>query len=138
MARNKEKGFTAVDVTIAMIVVVIFASIMSSLLYSVYLAETEAKRTATALNLGVDIFETVGFMDFESVNASSIMERLPELEAVEKSYGLNDAEYEIGPYTLDLSVVDSYEDVKLVTLKIMFKVTKNREETIQLSRVKTI
>ena len=137
---RKENGFTAVDIGIAMMVVVLFVAIISSVLYSVYISETEAKRTANALNIAVDIFETVGIMDFDSVNAAQIMQRLPELEAVQKSYAEvgAEAEYEIGPYTLDLGVFDYYDDVKLITLKIMFKVTKNREETVELKRIKTI
>lgn len=137
---RRENGFTAVDIGIAMMVVVLFVAIMSSVLYSVYISETEAKRTAHALNMAVDIFETVGLMDFESVNATKIMERLPELEAVQKSYAEvgAEAEYQVGPYTLELGVFEYYDDIKIITLKIIFKVTKDREETVELKRIKTI
>ncbi len=57
---KKEDGFTSVDIGIAMMIVVIFASIMASMLYSVYYSQTEAKRTAIALNYAVDIFEEIG------------------------------------------------------------------------------
>lgn len=63
----KEDGFTTVDIGIAMMIVVIFVSIMTSMLYSVYSSQTEAKRTATALNYAVDIFEEIGITSYSSV-----------------------------------------------------------------------
>lgn len=70
---KKEKGFTAIDLTIAMVVGVIFVSIMTSMIYSVYLSSTEAKRTANALNYAVDIFETIGAMDFGDVYGEGVL-----------------------------------------------------------------
>ena len=56
---KRENGFTSVDAVIAMMIVVIFVTIMSSGMYSVYISQTEAKRTAVALNYAVDIFEKI-------------------------------------------------------------------------------
>lgn len=64
---KKENGFTTVDIGIAMMIVVIFVSIMASMLYSVYASQTEAKRTAVALNYAVDIFEEIGKTAYTTV-----------------------------------------------------------------------
>ncbi|MCI9365743.1 MAG: hypothetical protein HFJ54_03935 [Clostridia bacterium] len=52
--KNKN-GFTTIDLTIALIVVMLFVTIMTSISYNTYLVSTEAKRTAVALNYAVRI-----------------------------------------------------------------------------------
>ena len=64
---KNNKGFTAVDAGIAMVIAVIFATVMTSLFYNVFISTQEAKKTATALNYAVDIFENIGSKNFEEV-----------------------------------------------------------------------
>ena len=70
---RKEYGFTMIDLALAMIVVVIFASAVASVMYSLYISTTEAKRTAVAVNYAVDIFEEVAAMSYDSVNGQSVL-----------------------------------------------------------------
>ena len=76
MKIKKERGFTSVDIAIAMTVVIVFASIMTSIFYSVYVSSTEAKRTATALNYTVDIFEKIGSVPFNNATEANIVQTL--------------------------------------------------------------
>lgn len=80
MKYSKEYGFTTVDISVAMLVIIIFVSITSSVMYNVYLSSTEARRTATALNYAVDIFENIGIMDYSAVTESGIMQNLKPLK----------------------------------------------------------
>ena len=68
---KNDKGFTAVDIGLALFVIIIFTVTITSISYSVYLSNTEAKRTAVALNYCVDIFEHIGQLDYSEVNAES-------------------------------------------------------------------
>lgn len=79
---KKESGFTSVDITIAMLVIIIFVTIISSVSYSVYSAATEARRTAGAVNYAVDIFECIGVLDYEQVDASTIAKKLKDLNMI--------------------------------------------------------
>lgn len=70
---KKEKGFTLVDVSLALIIIVLFASTVASIMYSLYISTTEAKRTAVAVNYAVDIFERIGSMAYSSVSGTEVL-----------------------------------------------------------------
>ena len=76
---KKENGFTSVDAVIAMMIVVIFVTIMSSVMYSVYIEQTEAKRTAVALNYAVDIFEKIGEMNYSEVSGDTVLKDMSNI-----------------------------------------------------------
>lgn len=140
--QKMEKGFLAVDLGTAMMVTVIFVTIMSSMMYSLYISSTEAKRTATALNYAVDIFEYIGKVPFQIVNANEV---LNELTFVNSSEGTdNEATGKIGKkegaYDITLKVEPQYNDnkIKLITLTITFKISNKNTKTIEFQRLKTI
>ena len=64
---KNNKGYTLADIGIAMVVATIFATILTSVFYSVFMSSSEAKKTATALNYAVDIFENIGNKAFADV-----------------------------------------------------------------------
>ena len=68
---KSKDGFSTIDLGIAMLIIILFVAIMTSYIYNVHLSSTEAKRTATALNYAVDIFENIGRLNFSEVTASS-------------------------------------------------------------------
>lgn len=137
---NGEKGFTSIDLGVAMLVVIIFASIMSSVLYSVYLSSTEAKRTAVALNYAVDIFEKVGTSSYSQVTGNEIFNNIDNLNVTQVLANSNSATGKINTYDLKVVISDPYGDnkVKLITLTITYPITAKRNETIELKRIKTI
>lgn len=137
---KKERGFTSVDITIAMLVIIVFVTVLSSVSYSVYSATTESKRTATALNYAVDIFECIGQIDYSQVDASTISKKLPDLNMTVASNSSSGATGTIGKnYDYTLRVEDYFEDntIKLITLKITYKISARKTESIELKRIKT-
>ena len=137
---KKEKGFTTVDVSIAMIVTVLFVTIMSSVMYSVYLASTEARRTATALNYAVDIFEYIGMADFGEVYEDGVLKNIENLDITGISSTSEGATGKIGTYDIKVKITDPIGDnlVKLITLTITYPVSAKNTEKIELQRIKTI
>lgn len=133
---KKENGFTAVDAIIAMMIVVIFVTIMSSVMYSVYIAQTESRRTAIALNYAVDIFERIGEMDYRDVTSESVLNDISNLTVTDVVSTSEGAKGNIGDYVVNLNVSEQYEDVKLAVVKISFKITAERTESIELKRLK--
>ena len=136
---KKEKGFTTVDVSIAMLVTVVFVSIMSSILYSVYSSSTEAKRTAVALNYAVDIFERIGAVSYDDVYPSGILHGLQTANVTNISGTETEVNGEIGTYKINLKIENKYADnkLKLITLTITYPVSAKQTETLQLQRIKT-
>lgn len=138
---KKDDGFTTVDIGIAMMIVIVFVSIMTSMLYSVYSSSTEAKRTAVALNYAVDIFEEIGKEAYSNVSEDSILRSIKEVNIgtiVSQGEG-NGTNAKIGTYDINLKIVDPYGDnkLKLVTLTITYPVSAKNTEKIELQRLKT-
>lgn len=139
-----KKGFTSVDLTLAMIVVIIFAVIMTSISYNMYLSSTEAKRTAVAVNYAVDIFEHIGELDYSDVN--SISGELFEIESfnnfelnnITGNNGTETITGTIGTYNIELKIDDynGQDVIKIINLKITYPVSRKNTEKVEMSRLK--
>lgn len=141
---KKEKGFTAVDLGLAMLVIIIFAVIMTSVSYSVYSSSIEAKRTATALNYCVDIFEHIGELDYEDVTVSSgeifYIDGFNNFvqENTSTDNGTEIVKGNIGTYNIELKIEDynGQDVIKIITLKMTYAVSRDHTEEINLQRLK--
>ena len=133
---KRENGFTSVDAVIAMMIVVIFVTIMSSGMYSVYISQTEAKRTAVALNYAVDIFEKIGEMDYSEVSGDTVLKDMSNITVTDVTSTSQGAKGNIGNSKVNLQVSEQFDDIKLVTLKIDYQITPKRTENIELQRLK--
>lgn len=137
---KKEKGFTSVDITVAILVMILFVSIMTSVMYSVSASTTEARRTATALNYAVDIFETIGDLDYSKVTGVEIARNLAELNMTVEINSGNMTKGKINKtYDYTLTIEDNYGDnyVKLITLTIDYKISAKQTEKLEMQRIKT-
>lgn len=140
-----KKGFTSIDLSVAMIIILIFVVIMTSISYNVYLSSTEAKRTAVALNYAVDIFEHIGQVDFGDVAASYELLQIDSLDAlvykdISTSGNMDYISASIGTYDIKIQIED-YKGggiVKIITLTITFPVSRKNTESLELQRVKVI
>ena len=139
VSKRKEKGFTTVDMTIAILVMIIFVSIMTSVLYSVSVSTTEGKRSAAALNYAVDIFETIGELDYNNVSGAEIAKRLERQGMTITINSGGTTQGKIGEfYDYTLRIEDTFGDdyVKLITLTMKYKVSAKNEETLEMQRIK--
>lgn len=91
--QEKERGFLTVDLGTAVLVLMIFVTIMTSMMYSLNLSSAEARKTANALNYAVDIFEYIGKVPYSSVTAKSV---LSELTFITKTDAGNNDQEAIG------------------------------------------
>lgn len=155
MRKKGEKGFTTVDISIAMIVVSMFVTIMASILYNVYLSSTEAKRTAVALNYAVDIFERVGdkTISFSSITPEEVLIRLADELEIDEIIPGEESEEKIatgkigtskGAYNIKLTMTepftkDGIKPIKYFKLTITYNVAAKKEpETVTLERIRVI
>ena len=63
MDLKSKKGDTAVDISISILIIIIFVSIITSAFYNYYLSNTAVARNSTAVNYAIDVIETVEQMD---------------------------------------------------------------------------
>lgn len=64
---KSEKGFTGADISVALVIIVLFAGLISSLLYSFGVKSKEIDRKSDATYLAVSIIEGIKQMDYDSV-----------------------------------------------------------------------
>lgn len=142
---KSNKGFTTADIGVAMIIMVLFATIMTSMFYSVFMSTTEAKRTATALNYAVDIFENIGRKRFADVIPGIELFNLDSLSdakigTAENNDGIGTLTATIGTYNITLKI-ENYKDtkkIKIITLKIDYPISRKKSESMELQRLKVI
>lgn len=79
---RKNNGFTTADLALAMVIIIIFTSIMASIMYSLYISTNEARRTATAVNYAVDIFEKIGGMAYINVTGTNVLASISEAKDI--------------------------------------------------------
>ncbi len=140
---RSKRGFTTIDLGIAMLVILIFVVIMTSVSYNIYLSSIEAKRTAVAVNYAVDIFEHIGLIAFGEVTASYEILEIESLAALEynsisTSGNVETVSATIGTYEIELKIEDYKGDgvVKIVTLTIDYPVSRKNTETLEFQRLK--
>ena len=143
--RKSEKGFTVIDVSIAMFIVALFVSIFSSITYSIYTSSTEAKRRAEATNYSVAIFEQVGLMSYSSLTGSDVLKCIPEIKNISTSgntttgyIGENASNYQ---FKFTLTILETYErEIKEVHLEVSYRVKAGSDgyRSMEFDRLKTI
>lgn len=73
------KGFTATDITIAVIIILIFVSIITTAYYNYYLTITSKNRNAIATNCIIDVIENVEMMNYEDITQDTLKNKIQEL-----------------------------------------------------------
>lgn len=145
---KSNKGFTLIELSIAIVAVVLFAILVSNINYTIYTNSVDAKKTAIATEKAVEILEYVGSINIEDCfdeegnlnEDSSIIEEL-QTKYEEASIGENniininlDNNYQCIIGFDDYAVLENNigkeiekNILKIVTVKIEFNVGKNTE-----------
>ncbi len=131
---------TTIDLGMAIIIIIFFVTIMTSIMYNIYISQTEAKRTATALNYAVDVFEYIAEIPYNSVQTETLFSSIDTINISNIETGDNFTTGNINGYNFRLEIEDPYGDdmIKLITLTINYKITAKREESIKLQRIKQL
>ncbi len=138
---KSNKGFTIADSGIAMLIAVLLATILNSIFYNVYLNVQESRRTATALNYSVDLFESIGQKDFQEITPTySLFDIFPQSEIEEKGISDTDGTVTVNLKTYTMSVkIENYKNcdkIKIITLKVDYPVSRKNSESFELQRIK--
>ena len=122
-----EKGFTSIDLSIAMFIIVLFVSLVSSVTYSVYTASTEARRRATSTNYAVTIFEKIGTLSYSAVTGEEALRDIPEIKDIKTSgtettayIGESESNYQ---FKFTLTISETYpNEIKDIKLDIDYRI----------------
>ena len=152
---KKEKGLIASDGLIAIMILALFAGIIATILYNIYISNTSLKRMSTANLFIVDIFEYIDKIDYTDLDlvddtnsikqkytylSLSIAPGTPEDEDLKRMWKM-EGEVEKG-YDIVI-ILDKYKPdddtqdlVRKITVTVSYKVG-NKNQEITMTRLKT-
>ena len=69
---KNNKGFTTIDISISIIIIILFVSIISTAYYNYYISITRKNREAQAINIIIDVIENIEKMNYEDITQEEI------------------------------------------------------------------
>lgn len=134
MNLKNKKGFTAIDISISILIIIIFVSVISSAFYNYSLSNTAIGRNSMALNYVIDVIEEVEQMDYLQVTDESVKNKLQELY---NSGKISDS-YRIATKVLSYNATPGNTNkkdlIKILTVKIEYLMGK-RTQSFDISRL---
>ena len=146
-----ERGATGLDVGIAVIVIVLFISIVATVFYQIYVATIEAARNNEATSYISRIMENIKSLDYEYISETdgyrdeieSILNGISGEQIQNYSTANNQFETKISGYNITLNI-ENYSDqnteaedvIKKVTINVTYLVNKV-EKSIKISTIIT-
>lgn len=120
------KGVTGVDVAVAIVVIIVFLSIITAMFYNVSTSSKNISRKAEATHVAVDVIEKMKQAEFGDLEVTGeTRQKLSETSIPTL------ADYTVAnPYDVEITVED-YKDgnaVKIITAYVKYKVNKKDEE----------
>lgn len=153
---QQNRGFTGIDLTIAVIVIMLFVSLITTLFYNIYLGSASTKRSTIASGYMIDVSEAIQQMAYDEViEDTAVSGEDTLLKHLQEKCNSGDLEIRRGqitestqtnkPYTLGVHIynynqtagnTDKLDLVKHVVLTIKYKVGK-KVEIKQTENLKT-
>ncbi len=138
---KKNTGFTTADIVVAIIVMMIFVGLITTLFYNFYLTTTARNRNAMATNYIVDVIEEIKAMNYDDIsgdteNNNSINELIQQLEVnkkIPKEYTITG---KVQKYNEIEGNTDKKDFVKILTVAVEYNVGKKAEK-IEISTLIT-
>lgn len=121
---RNSKGFTGIDISIALIVIVIFVSIIANILYNFEVQSKAVERKSQATSIMIDILEYAKNTNFDDVNTENLIAYKEQKYNNLKGYEIeiicqNDTE------VLEIETDNPTHVAKKITVNISYLVGKN-------------
>ena len=164
LLKNKMKqnnGFTGLDLSISVIVILISVAVISTMIYNLYLSGSGIKRNVIATDYAINILETINATEYSKVafntGDDTLKNELDNLldpnDSFESSIIDNKYIFDVNNYNISVTI-EKYSDkfntgekedyIKIVTVKIEYSLGKKNvdksvnTEVLEISTLKTI
>lgn len=136
---KSQKGFTGIDITIAIIVITLFVSIISVVFYNITISSKKVERKIEATYIAQDVIEKIKALDYdEAIETQG--EDAVDIGSYKNNNKLiiDNKEYD-SAYTIEIKVKkyvpnsngqennDSNDLVKIVNVNVLYKIGKEVE-----------
>lgn len=150
---KNEKGFTASDGLIAVLIIALFSGLILTISYNIYLSSTSIKRISQANQYIINMFEYIDRKYYDDITITKIKADYPYLEEnnnynnetennMERIGVLQGTEQEYGRYNVILIIdrfipeaENSLDLVKQITIKVNYKLG-NKDQQIEIKKIK--
>lgn len=120
MQIKDEKGLVGTDISIAVIIVVIFVTIITTIFYQIGMSHTRTRRNAVATDLAVNLLENIELMPYDEFLTTDLNELWTKKEGQEGKIKIPKG------YEVEIKRLEENEDkqdyVKEVRVSVHYKV----------------
>ena len=71
MKLKNNKGITGIDISVSLVIIVLFVGIVSSLLYNFVISSKDIDRKGTATDIAIQVIENIKQMEYEDIKEDS-------------------------------------------------------------------
>lgn len=152
---KQQKGFATSDALIAILIIALFAGLVASISYNIYLANSSIKRMSNANSYIVDVFEYIDKNYYDDITIENLInyfnnkyyyaEDGTTVKTDAQAKAINSGEENADtPYTVELNITnynetegntDKFDLVKEIVIKVSYKLG-GKNQTIEMKRVK--
>ncbi len=133
---RSEKGFSAIDVVIALIVIVGFISIIAGGFYNYFVSSTGTARSSAALAYTIDVIESVEQMNYDDITSDSVKAKVDELYKSGRISKAYEVETQLIQYNKTMGNEKKQDLIKTLTVTVRYELS-NRTQWIQIKRLIT-
>lgn len=142
MSSKNEKGYTAIDIAVCVVVIFIFVSLISTLIYSFNSSSKELELRAQATNLAINEIENMKNISFDEI--ANLSERNENSQYRPEDSGEEMEEITGNEGFYRRIIIQDYNDidsnrmegiVKKITVQVKYKF-KGELQTVELSSIK--
>lgn len=130
------KGFTATDIIISVIIIVLFVSIITSSFYNYYISTQAKNRKTMATNTIIDVIENVEMMNYDEVTLDSVNDLIEKLT----SDGTIPSGYAVSASLQNYNEIAGNEGkkdlIKILKVKVEYDIS-DKQENFEITRLIT-
>lgn len=109
---KSEKGITGVDISVAIIIIMLFVSLISTLIYNYTKNSKELNRKSVATNIIVDVLEYAKNINYDTLDQETLNSYCTSKQ--EQGYSIN-------------ATLEELIDEKKVTVKVTYTINKDEQ-----------
>lgn len=130
ITKSSNKGFVGIDMTVAIVAIIVFSGLIITLMYNNYLENIKIKKEALATIYLTQIFENIAIADYQDVTQANIDNFIPaDLE--ENNYNV---QLTITS-NLELPDIENQDILKKVNAVISYQIA-NKQYQYTMERIK--
>lgn len=133
---KNNKGFTTTDIVVAVVIIMLFIGIITTVFYNYYLSIAAKNRNSIATNCTIDVIENIKKMNYDEINTenvNSLIEQFVQDGTIPQGYNVIP---ELKKYNETVGNTEKLDIIKTLKVKVEYTVS-NKQEQIEISTIIT-